>query len=359
MVRGLYIAGTNMLTSAKKIDVISNNMANVNEIGYKKDDIIIESFNDILLSKRNGSNFTMEKKHGEIEINKVEDKYNLDTKDGYFRINTEDGISNNKTVKFTVDKDGYLSTYYLNSDKTVNYNLGNRLIDSKGNEILVGSNDYEINKNGEVVINGEVRNELVKDVLGDVIGTINAGVKETRVFTDFAQGQMQMTDRPLDVAISGSGYFEINTNNGIVYSRNGVFRLNRKSELITVDGNNVQGINGNIILPDINISVNEFGEIIKDNEIIDKIKIENFSNSGDLRKIGGTYYKLNEEMIGEKIAFEGAVLQNYVESSNVDAIQEMVKLVNVSKNYESSQKIISAIDATLDKVINEVGMLRS
>jgi flagellar basal-body rod protein FlgG len=334
-------------------------MANVNEIGYKKDDIIIESFNDILLSKRNGSNFTMEKKHGEIEINKVEDKYNLDTKDGYFRINTEDGISNNKTVKFTVDKDGYLSTYYLNSDKTVNYNLGNRLIDSKGNEILVGSNDYEINKNGEVVINGEVRNELVKDVLGDVIGTINAGVKETRVFTDFAQGQMQMTDRPLDVAISGSGYFEINTNNGIVYSRNGVFRLNRKSELITVDGNNVQGINGNIILPDINISVNEFGEIIKDNEIIDKIKIENFSNSGDLRKIGGTYYKLNEEMIGEKIAFEGAVLQNYVESSNVDAIQEMVKLVNVSKNYESSQKIISAIDATLDKVINEVGMLRS
>jgi flagellar basal-body rod protein FlgG len=359
MVRGLYIAGTNMLTSSKKIDVISNNMANVNEVGYKKDDIVIESFNDILISKRNGSSFTMEKKHGEIEVNKLEDKYNLETTGGYFRIKTKDGISNNRTVKFAVDKKGYLSTYYLNSDKTINYNLGNRLIDSRGNEMLVGNNEYEINKNGEVVINGEVKNELVKDTLGDVIGTLNAGVKETRVFTDFSQGQTKMTNRALDMAIVGSGYFEININGATVYSRNGVFRLNEENELITVEGNNVQGMNGNIILPDVNISVNEFGEIIKGNEIIDKISIIDFSNSGDLIKMGGTYYRVDEEMIGEKTDFEGTVLQNYLEDSNADAIEEMVKLLSVNKNYESSQKIISAIDSTLDKAINVVGILNN
>ncbi|MEA1976215.1 MAG: flagellar hook-basal body complex protein [Bacillota bacterium] len=359
MVRGLYIAGTNMLTSATKIDVIGNNMANVNTVGFKKDDITVESFNDVLISKRNGSSFTMEKRHGEIEINKYNDKYNLNTQDGYFRINTEDGISNNKSVKLTTDQDGYLSTYYLNSNKTINYDLGNRLVDTKGNEIFVGDNNYEISKTGQVIVNGQIQNELVKDAAFDVIGTINSGVKEIYLFTDFSQGQMKMTDRNLDVAINGNGYFEIDLDGTKVYSRNGAFKLNENNELVTIDGNPVQGINGNIVLPDSNIGINEFGEIIKDNEIIDKIKIIDFSNYGDLKKIGGTYFVIDNDLMGEKTTFNGSVMQRYLEDANVDSIEEMIKLVKVSKNYESSQKVISSIEATLDKVINEVGLVRA
>lgn len=358
MVRGLYIAGTNMLTSMKEINVIGNNLANASTIGFKKDDLTIESFNDILLTRSNGSDKYTESKHGNIEIEKNDDKYNLSTVNGFFRIMTEDGISNNKDVKFTVDNDGYLSTYYLNQDRTFNDNLGNKIIDTAGNEIYIGTNEYEINEMGQVLINGAIQNDLVKDVAKNVIGTINSGVKETRVYVDHSQGQMKMTDKTLDVALNGSGYFEVKSDDRVMYTRKGDFTLNDKNELVTIEGFHVQGINGNIILPDYLVGINEFGEIIKSNEIIDKLKVVDFNNIGDLRKVGDTYYIPVSNNTVETKEFEGSVLQRYLENSNVDSISEMIKLINVNKNYESSQKMIATIDKTLDKVINEVGIVR-
>ena len=126
MVRGLYIAGTNMITSEKKIDMVGNNIANANTYGFKKDQMTVESFNDVLISKKNGSNFNLERPHGEIEIHENNGRYHLHTDRGFFRVDTEDGISHNKDVRFTLDEEGYLSTYYLNSDNTQNYNLGNK-----------------------------------------------------------------------------------------------------------------------------------------------------------------------------------------------------------------------------------------
>jgi flagellar basal-body rod protein FlgF len=64
-------------------------------------------------------------------------------------------------------------------------------------------------------------------------------------------------------------------------------------------------------------------------------------------------------MTGEIVDFEGEVMQGYLESSNVNAIDEMIKLTRISNSYESSQKIITSIEQTLDKVINEVGMVRA
>ncbi len=358
MVRGLYIAGTNMLTSMKEINVIGNNLANANTIGYKKDDLTVESFNDIFLTRSNGSDAYMESKHGNIEIEKNDDKYSLSTVNGFFRIMTEDGISNNKDVKFSVDNDGYLSTYYLNQDRSYNDNLGNRIIDTTGNEIYIGANEYEINEMGQVLINGAIQNDLVKDVAKNIIGTINSGVKETRVYVDHSQGQMKMTDKTLDVALSGSGYFEVMSGDRVMYTRKGNFTLNDKNELVTPEGFHVQGINGNITLPDYLVGINEFGEIIKSSEIIDKLKVVDFKNIGDLRKVGDTYFIPVSNNTVKTKEFEGSVLQRYLENSNVDSISEMIKLINVNKNYESSQKMISTIDKTLDKVINEVGIVR-
>jgi flagellar basal-body rod protein FlgF len=359
MVRGLYIAGTNMLTAERKIDMVGNNIANTNTYGYKKDQMTIESFNDVLISKSNGSNINMEKPHGEIEIKENNDRYNLHTDRGFFRVNTNSGISNNKDVRFTTDEDGFLSTYYLNSDNTLNYNLGNRLIDINGEEILVGENQYEISNTGQVLIDGEIQNELIKDVGQSVIGTINAGVKNRRLFTDHSSGQMQMTSKPLDIALNGDGFIEVSKDENTLYTRNGALTMNINNELMTMDGGFVQGLNGNIILPDTEVQINQYGEIIKDNEIIDKITISDFTNTGDLRKVGGSYFNTLQDMTGEIVDFEGEVMQGYLESSNVNAIDEMIKLTRISNSYESSQKIITSIEQTLDKVINEVGMVRA
>lgn len=358
MVRGLYIAGTNMITAEKKIDVIGNNLANANTYGFKKDNLTIESFNDVLLSKKNGSNINIERPHDIIEVEENENRYQLNTEYGFFRIKTDNGISNNKDLKFSVDQEGYLSTYYLNSDRSINYNLGNRILDRSGNEIFVGEQEFEINNRGQVLINGNVTNELVKNVDQSTIGTINSGVKRRWQFTDHSSGQLQMTNKPLDLALVGDGYFEVEVGENTFYTRNGAFTINANQELMTMDGSYLQGREGRITLPSTDVQINEFGEIIYNNEIIDKITIVDFSNDGDLRKVGGTYFNTLDEIKGEVLPFEGEVAQGFLETSNVVAIDEMIKLTRVSNNYESSQKIITAIDQTLDKVINEVGVVR-
>lgn len=359
MVRGLYIAGTNMITAEKKIDMVGNNIANANTYGFKKDQMTVESFNDVLISKKNGSNINLESPHGAIEIDENNGRYHLRTDRGFFRVNTEDGISHNKDVRFTLDEEGYLSTYYLNSDNTQNYNLGNRLINTDGEEILIGENAYEISETGQVLIDGAVQSELIKDVDQHVIGTINAGVKNRRLFTDHSSGQMQSTEKPLDIALIGDGFIEVSKGDNTYYTRNGALTINSNNELVTMDGGYVQGLDGNIVLPDTSVQINQYGEMIKNNEIIDVISISNFTNDGDLRKVGNSYFSAIPEMKGEIVPFEGEVAQGYLETSNVNAIDEMIKLTRISQNYESSQKVITSIEQTLDKVINEVGMVRA
>lgn len=357
MIRGLYIAATNMETATKKMNVVGNNIANVNSFGYKKDNVTVESFNDVLISKQNGSNINMEKPHKKIDVKKEGTDYEIQTEDGFFRVKNEEGISNNKYARFSVDKEGYLSTYYLNTDKTKNYNLGNRLIDNNGKEIQVGEN-FEISENGEVIVNGEIQAQLVKNVDQDVLGTINSGVRNQRVYTNFSQGELKRTDRTLDVGLKGEGFIEVSDGENTYYTRNGSLALNEENTLVTSDGEFIQGRNGKIQLEDRNIKINGFGEIIKDDELIDRIEIKDFSNIGDLRKVGGSLFSLNEEMSGEVIDFEGEVQQGYIESSNVSSIEEMIKMTKISKNYESNQKVIKTLESTLDKVINQVGTVR-
>ena len=95
---------------------------------------------------------------------------------------------------------------------------------------------------------------------------------------------MQSTDKPLDIALIGDGFIEVSKNDATLFTRNGALTINSNNELVTMDGGYVQGLEGNIILPDTNVQINQYGEIIKNNEIIDKITISNFTNDGDLRR---------------------------------------------------------------------------
>lgn len=358
MIRGLYTAGTNMLFSTRKIDILSNNMANANTIGYKRDSGVTEAFNDVLIHKLNGSDYTMTDQNDGIRANEIDEKsYIAETRKGYFRVETEDGISHNRNVKFSVDPDGYLSTYYKNSDQTKNFRNANKVLDSNGDKIFVGENNFEIDDKGQVLVDGESVGTLVKNVPRSVIGTTDAGVKRVRTFTDFEQGSFKITERNLDIALNGSGFIELKNGDETLYTRNGRFKLNASGELINMNGDFVEGRNGKITLNSTDVQINEFGEIIENNEIIDKITIKSFTNVDDLEKVGGSYYVLREDMVGEEKKFEGQVTQGFLEESNVSSVKEMIRLTQVNRNYETSQKLISSMDSTLDKIINSAGRM--
>lgn len=358
MIRGLYISATQLNANQKLLDAISNNVANVDSTGFKKDELQQESFNDILLTKYNGSNTTLNEPFTGIKVTQDGDKdYSLQTTGGYFRVTSENGISYNKALKFSVDKEGYLSTYYLNSDKNKDANLGDRVIGQKG-PIQVGNQAFTVNEQGQVQVGGQTVDQLVYFPSKDVIGTMGSGIKATRLVTDFSQGNIIPTGGRLDVAINGDGLVEVKTPFGIKYTRNGAFNLNEQKQLVTAEGYLVQGIKGDITLADDVITINEYGEIMANNQIVDKLKISSFTNKGDLRKVGGALYDYSATPEGEQKPFEGQIIQGSIEQSNVSAITEMIRMISVQRDYENGQKLVRAIDETLTRAVNEVGAVR-
>ncbi len=358
MIRGLYTAATGMLANQKRIEAVSNNLSNVQTVAWKRDEVFSESFNNVLLFKQNGTRYVAEDVDRPNEVSKDDDGfYTVSTKEGYFRVETSRGVSNNKEMKFHVNQEGFLSTYYLNSNRQLDLKRGHKVLDQAGQAIQVGNGNLEIKANGDVMVDGETKANLIYHPPANAIGTINGGVLMNRRYIDFEQGQFLTTNEDYDMAIKGEGFFRIQLDDIEIYTRNGQLKLDSKNTLVTGDGYPILGFNGPITLKDEKFTINEFGEIIQGGEIIDKLSMINFSNFGDLVRIGGTYYQYSTEPMGEIIDFEGEIRQGNLEESNTNSITEMIRMVNLQREYESSSRAVRTIDEMIQKAVNEVGSL--
>lgn len=354
MFRGLYIAGSSLVTNNNKIDVVSNNISNINTTGYKKDLVLIESFEDTLLSKMNGSKPALDfKENPTVEVTNEGDYYEASSKGGYFKIDTPTGVSYHNKARFTVGEDGYLKTFYKD-DGRVESKYGYNLLGKDG-PIYVGEGEFNIDENGNVLVDGEITDKVIIKPHPSVIGTMSSGVKLERIETNFNQGQLMQTNNILDFAIDGEGFFTVETEEGTRYTRNGSFKLNEYRELVTSEGYRVQGMYGPIYLDGEDIAVNTYGEILVDGEVVDMLEIANIENTRDMRKIGEGLWEMEEGIEPELQNFTGEVLQGKLEKSNVDPIKEMVEMMTLFRGYESSQRMIKAYDETIGKAVNEIG----
>lgn len=357
MIRGLYIATTGMKANVNRIDTVSNNMANAQTIGFKKEDAYMESFKDVLIAKYNGSSIPAEGAFDGVKVEKeVDDAFVVTTKVGYIQTQTEEGVSYNKSAKFRVNEDGYLSTIYYNSDRTIDKKLGNLILGKDGQPIKVEPGTrIDVSDSGEILVGGNAVGSLIVKTGPNIIGTMNSGIQFKRLVTDFQQGNIIPTESPLDMALTSPGFFKINTPAGMMYTRNGAFKLNANLEMVTNEGYRVQGINGDIKLTSNKFTMNEFGEISVDGAIVDKIKTVDFANKGDLEKIGTTFFRIKNEAKAAEEQYKGTVLNGALEQSNAETVTEMIKLMNLYREYESNQKIVKAFDETLAKAATEVG----
>jgi len=357
MFRGLYIAGSALITNNNKIDVVSNNIANVNTTGYKKDLVLQESFENVLISKLNGANpLKSIKGPSSLEVEGNGDIYEVNITNGYMKVKTPKGISFHNKGVFTIGEDGYLKTFYNNPEGSINSDYGYNVIGRKG-PIYVGEGELSFGTKGEVLVDGEVVDNLIANVHPSVIGSFSSGVKTERIETNFSQGQLLKTDNPLDFAINGEGFFIVETPDGLRYTRNGSFKINEYNELVTSEGYPVQGYNGPIVLEGEEIAITSLGEVLVDGEYIDNLDIINIKNIRDLRKTGEGLFKIEEGIELETEDFTGQVLQGQLEQSNVDPIKEMVEMMTLYRGYESNQRIIQAYDQTTEKAVNEIGRI--
>lgn len=358
MFRGLYTAASGMQSNQMRLDITSNNMANVNTTGYKKDVLVSEAFPEVLLKKINGVLPTDTiKANGALEINRDGSAFNLMTERGFFTVESPMGKSYNRDLNFALDDDGFLRTYARDQNGEIDPSEGNFILDSGGQRIQVQGQNVEVNEEGQVLGNDGRLVDLIYKPKTGIIGTINSGRRFEKTNINFKEGSLEETGNNLDFAIKGQGFFTIQGPETTLYTQNGNFTLNQNNQLVTSEGYGVMGQNGPITLEANDFHVTANGEIIINGQVVDQINLVNITNIKDLNKHGHSYYIEEEGMELNTEAFQGELVQGYLEASNINPVNEMVDMINIMRSYESNSKVVRAYDEMLQRAVNDIGKL--
>jgi len=166
-----------------------------------------------------------------------------------------------------------------------------------------------------------------------------------RAGLDFSQGPTAHTGRDLDFAVQGDAFFVLETPEGPLFTRNGVFLMNERRELVTAAGHIVSGDSGPIVIPPqaTSISVTAKGVISADGTAIGSLRLVEFEDQYKLVPAGYSAFKHLDVYAGTP-AQNAQILQGFRENSNVQPATELVDLISVMRLYELTLKAISSSD---------------
>jgi flagellar basal-body rod protein FlgF len=196
-----------------------------------------------------------------------------------------------------------------------------------------------------------------------------------QIQTDVRPGTLKSTGQSLDVAIAGMGFFEVATESGPAYTRQGNFRLDGRGRLVNVQGYPVMGKGGEIFLSTGQPSIDAEGYVFEghktggasattgagagrtpNQQAIAQIKVVQFDNPQNLERIGEGLVKAGE---GMQIMGETSVQlrQGFLENSNVSSMHEMVQLMQTMRHFESMQRVAIGYDDMMGAAIRKLGEL--
>jgi flagellar basal-body rod protein FlgF len=181
------------------------------------------------------------------------------------------------------------------------------------------------------------------------------GEIQDHVSVDFGQGRLVQTGRPLDFAMDGkNSFFVVESPNGPLYTRNGVFRMNPQGQLVDAGGRTVAGQNGPITIPPSvganGVTVAEDGSVSGGGQNLGRIRMVRFEDTTKLEPASGVSFKAPEGV--EPVAADDAVVyQRFQEGSNVVAVEELVDLITLSRLYEANFKTIGSQDDRMKSII--------
>ena len=194
-------------------------------------------------------------------------------------------------------------------------------------------------------------------------GINNPGVKIGENYTDYSQGSFRVTGNTYDLALSGDGFFVIEYTNkagetSTKYTRAGQFTLTREGYLVTQDGDYVldtqnRRIQLNTLLDS---EIDSDGNISQNGTRVAQIQVVDFADYDYLEKYGETYFQPVEG--AEIINSDAEVNSGYLEMANVQIVSEMVNLINITRAYESNQKIVQTYDSSLEIAVNQLGRVQ-
>jgi flagellar basal-body rod protein FlgG len=193
---------------------------------------------------------------------------------------------------------------------------------------------------------------------------LGLGTRPTGNTVDLSQGNFQLTNNPLDLVISGKGFFQIRRPDGtIAYTRDGSFQLNNTGQIVTATGDTLEPA---ITIPaqaqaltvaaDGTVSYTLPGQTAS--QTAGQIQLANFANPGGLNSIGGNLF-LPTDASGDPITDVpggqngmGTLQEGYIEASNVNVVEEFINMITSQRAYEAGTKVVKAADEMYQDVNN-------
>ncbi|MDR2600636.1 MAG: flagellar basal-body rod protein FlgF [Oscillospiraceae bacterium] len=252
MVRGLYIAGTGMMLQRRRMETITNNVANADTIGFKKEHFVSHSFDEVLTRR---------------------------------------------------------------------------------------INDYS-----------------PRGGLNQIVGPLNLGTQLDYLYIDFDQGSLEATDMSTDLALVGDGFFVVQTADGERYTKTGHFYLSSTGYLMDSEANLLLGENGPIYVGNLDFTVDQNGRVFSGQNYIDTIRVVSFADNTTLRRQGSNLFFATVPPEAQTNPYN--IMQGFLEGSNVDIAREMVDMLAMYRTYETNQRIVTMIDETVGRAVNEIGRIR-
>jgi flagellar basal-body rod protein FlgF len=162
---------------------------------------------------------------------------------------------------------------------------------------------------------------------------------------DFSQGVLVQTDRTLDVALYGKGFFVVESPEGPLYTRHGVFQTNPNGQIVDTAGRLVAGMGGPVLVPaevdPSQIHIDDTGHVSVGQASLGQLRLVQFGDKEDqLLPAGLNCFRAPPEALPTPAA-EVAVRQGYEEASNVKLAEELVNMIMVSRLYEANMKWVS------------------
>jgi len=179
-----------------------------------------------------------------------------------------------------------------------------------------------------------------------------------QVYTRYDQGSLTQTGNPLDIGLEGDGFMVFDDGQGNnVLSRAGNLTVNPEGLIVNPDGQPLLSDGGPIEVGGGDVSINETGQVQVNGSVVANIRLVDVEDKSVLVKIGKTSFMLPQDI--EPIPAVNVTLrQGYVESSNVNVIQEMIGMITSYRSFEADAKAVQAQDDSLEKLMNNVGRVR-
>jgi flagellar basal body rod protein FlgG len=180
---------------------------------------------------------------------------------------------------------------------------------------------------------------------------MNLGEPEVQI--DHKAGSLRFTGNAMDLAIEDDSFFEMMGEVGPLYTRQGNFQIDPRGRLTDFSGHPVLGSAGEIVLTTSQPRIDSEGRIFEGEKLVAQLQTVRFENPSSLVKAGpGVYQAVNES---ESAKSTVRLRQGYLENSNVVPVNEMIKIIETMRHFESNQKVIQSYDDMLERAIRTLG----